>query len=268
MLRPRAIVIDDEPLGRKRIRSLLARDNRIDVIAECADGASAVEAVRAMGPDLIFLDIQMPVMDGFGVLRAIPATDMPHVIFVTAYDEYAIRAFEVNAIDYLLKPLHPERLRLAIDRTLPLLQLHHIAASVPDMPRSDPLDDDSLRHRILQMLRAEPPVIYPERLVLRVNRDAVFLQVKDIEWIEASGNYVRIHTPSGEYVQRDKLRDLEARLDPKTFIRVHRSAIVNLDAVVRVETWFRGEYRVVLRDDTRLTTSRAHSAAFRALLRD
>jgi two-component system LytT family response regulator len=243
----RALIIDDEPLGRERIRMLLATHPQVQIVGECADGRSAVEAIRAHKPDLVFLDIRMPELDGFEVLEALGRAALPHVVFVTAFDEYAIRAFEVNAVDYLLKPVDPVRLAQSIER----------------VERSSGEDADERVLAVLELMRRPE---HRSRVVVRDNRGAFFLATADIAWLEAAGNYVRVHANGKSYLLRETLKDLEATLDPERFVRVHRSAVVNLDAIERVEPWKRGEYAVLLRDGTRLVSSRTFGSAFRALL--
>lgn len=243
----RALVVDDEPLSRERIRMLLATHPEIDVIGECSDGRAAVAAIGAQAPDLVFLDIQMPELDGFEVLQALGATRVPAVIFVTAYDAYAIRAFEVNAVDYLLKPVDPARFAAALDRVL----------------RARP---DEVVERVLSVVESIKRPRYRTRFVVRDARGAFFLPVEAITWLEAADNYVRLHADDASYLLRDTLKNIEASLDPERFVRVHRSAMVNLEKIARVEPWTRGEYAIVLRNGTRLTSSRAYGGAFRALL--
>jgi two-component system LytT family response regulator len=243
----RAVIVDDEPLGRQRVRTLLEAHPEVRVVAECADGPAAIDAVRRESPDLLFLDVQMPGMDGFEVLAELGGALTARVIFVTAYDRYAVRAFEVQAIDYLLKPVDPERLGEAVRRAA-------AAGGRPD-PRLDAL---------LEMVR--PREAHARRLVVKQDGIASFLPVEHIHHLEADGNHVRLHAEGRTYLIRESLQRVESRLDPERFARVNRSSIVNLDQVERVEPWFRGEYRVVLRDGTRLTSSRAHGRAFRALI--
>jgi two-component system, LytTR family, response regulator len=246
----RVLIVDDEPLGRERIRNALSSDKRIDIVGECADGRSAVEVIRTSAPDLVLLDIQMPEFDGFQVIEEVGPARMPKVVFVTAYDEYAVRAFEVNALDYVLKPVDPERLSAAVGRAL---------AVQPDAASTE----QRLQAMLGELGRTQR---FAPRIVVHEEGGAFFLPTKDIDWIEAAGNYVRIHSRGKQHMMRESLKNLEARLDPQQFVRVHRSAVVNLDSVARVEPWFRGEYRIVLNDGNRLTSSRAYGHAFRSLL--
>jgi two-component system, LytTR family, response regulator len=250
MIPLRALVVDDEPPSRQRVLSLLEEHPGVVVVGEASDGEAAVAAIRAHRPDLVFLDVQMPGMDGFGVLQELAGELTAQVVFVTAYDRYAVQAFEVRALDYLLKPVDPERLGEAVRRAI---ERHREGATAD--PRIDAL---------LEMVR--PRASFARRLVVRDEGVASFVPVERVERIEAEGNYVRVHAAGQAYLLREPLREIESRLDPERFSRVNRSAIVNLDHVERVEPWFRGEYRIVLRDGTRLTSSRAHGAAFRAML--
>ncbi|HEX2077515.1 MAG TPA: LytTR family DNA-binding domain-containing protein [Longimicrobium sp.] len=246
-----AVIVDDEPLGRERVRALLRDEPGVTVVGECADGPAAVEAVRRLEPDLLFLDVQMPGMDGFAVLEALGPRPPAQVIFVTAYDRYAVRAFEVNALDYLLKPVDPERLGAAVRRAVD--RAAHAAPGGAD-PRLEAL---------LEMVR---PRSFARRIVVREGGSASFVAVERVGRVEADGNHVRIHVEGRSYLLREALREIERRLDPERFVRVNRSALVNLDHVERVEPWFRGEYVIILRDGTRLTSSRTHGSAFRSLL--
>jgi two-component system, LytTR family, response regulator len=240
----RAIIVEDEPLGRERIRSLLNGDREIEIIKECANGREAVAAIAELQPDLIFLDVQMPEMNGFEVLESIAAEEMPAVIFVTAYDQYAVKAFEFHALDYLLKSFDPERFAAAVRRAK--LQ---IASG-----RAEKLDDRIAA--LIQELQARKP--RPERLIIRSGGRIVFLRVADIDWISAADNYVCLHTGQESHLLRETMSNIEARLDPDKFIRLHRSTIVNLDRVARLEPLFHGDYSVLLTDGTELVMSRTY----------
>jgi two-component system, LytTR family, response regulator len=248
----RVVVADDEPLARERIRTLLAAHPDMELVAECEDGEEAATVVSARSPDLLFLDVQMPGLDGFGVLELLPADQRPAVVFITAYDEHAVRAFEVNAIDYLLKPVEPARFEAAVARARERL-------AGPAGERRDALE------AVLAELRRGSA--YPGRLVVRDGSRVCFVRVEEIDWIDAAGNYARLHVGAAVHLLREPLKVLEARLDPGRFLRVHRSAIVNLERITSVEPYFHGEYTLTLRDGTRLTCSRTHSARLRNLLR-
>lgn len=238
----RALVIDDEPLARRRIRKLLARDAEVESVGECADGYEAIAAINAHDPDLIFLDVQMPELDGFAVLERIHPKHAPLVVFVTAYDQYALRAFEVSAVDYLLKPFDRKRFEQALSR----------AKSRLSTDRGSELTERTLA--LLEELRAHAS--HPERLMIKSGGRAFFLKTDEIDWIEAEGKYVRLHAGRESYLLREAIGSLEAQLDPKKFLRIHRSTIVNIDRVKELQPWFHQDYRVILRDDTELMLSR------------
>lgn len=248
----RVVIADDEPLARERLRSLVAEHPDLSLVAECGDGRETVATLARLAPDLAFLDIQMPELDGFGVLEALAPHHRPAVVFVTAYDEYAIQAFEVNAIDYLLKPVNPGRFDEALSRARARL-------AQPDASRLTEVD------RLLTELRRVRG--FPARLAARLGSTVSLVPVAQIDWIEARGNYARLHIGQAVHLLREPLRSLEARLDPDRFARVHRGAIVNLERIATVEPYFHGEYVLTLRDGTRLTSSRTQSAKLRALLR-
>lgn len=238
----RVLLVDDEPLAREMIREMLKDDSEAEVAAECVNGREAIEAIQEHNPDLIFLDVQMPEIGGFEVLEALKSIHMPHVIFVTAYDQYAVRAFEVHALDYLLKPFDRERFELAWRRAK-----SHILTT-----RNGEMDQRILA--ILEELKAGSK--YLERLVIKSGGRVFFLDTDDIDWIEAEGNYVSVHTGKKSHLLRETISSLEAQLDPKKFLRIHRSSIVKIDRIKELQPWFHGEYRVILLDGTQLTLSR------------
>lgn len=240
--RIRALVIDDEPLARDMIREMLASDSEVEIIAECANGKEAVEAIKSLTPDLIFLDIQMPELGGFEVLESLDEKHSPYVIFATAYDQYAVRAFEVHAFDYLLKPFDQERFDAAWQR----------AKAQIKVDRTGERDRHILA--LLEELKAGPR--YLERLVVKTGGRVFFLDVDDIHCIEAEGNYVRVHDEAKHYLLRETISGLEEQLDPKRFLRIHRSAIVKIDKIKEMQPWFHGEYRIILENGKQLTLSR------------
>ena len=246
----RTIIADDEPLVRERLRALLAERDDVTLLGECGDGASALERIRRDKPDLVLLDVQMPELDGFEVLEALTEDERPAIVFVTAYDEYAVRAFEVSAVDYLLKPIEPARFAEALDR---------VAQRHAD-PASRPAAELTKLMRELRRLRG-----HEDRLVVRDGQRIVFLEPDAVDRIEAAGNYVRLHMGSTSLLVRESMRSLEARLDPRRFVRVHRSLVVNIDRIEQAEPYFHGEYVLTLRGGTRVTTSRSYSARVRAL---
>lgn len=238
----RVLLVDDEPLAREMIREMLKDDSEVSIVGECVNGREAIEAIQEHNPDLIFLDVQMPEIGGFDVLEALKFLPMPHVIFVTAYDQYAVRAFEVHALDYLLKPFDRERFESAWQRA----KLHILTT------RNGEMDQRILA--ILEELKAGPK--YLERLVIKSGGRVFFLDTDDIDWIEAEGNYVSVHTGKKSHLLRETISSLEAQLDPKKFLRIHRSSIVKIDRIKELQPWFHGEYRVILMDGTQLTLSR------------
>ena len=247
----RAVIADDEPLARERLRTLLAAHPSIEVARECGSGAATVDAVRELRPDLLFLDVQMPGMDGFGVLRALDGDEAPpEVVFVTAYDRYALQAFEVHALDYLLKPFTRRRFAEAMEHVLARLAARGRGAE-PGVAA------------LLDALRGERE--RPERFAVRTGRGGRFVKAEDVAWVEAEGNYVRLHAVGGNHLVRGTLKGIAARLDPRRFVQVHRSALVNLDRIARLEPWFHGEFIVVMDDGTRLTSSRTYSGSLRRL---
>src|SRR5437773_4214019 len=244
----RALIVDDEALARERIRTLLAAAPGVTVLAECSGGRDAVEAVIEHQPDLVFLDVQMPDLDGFQVLEAVgDDPPLPAIVFVTAYDEYALRAFDVHAVDYLLKPIEPERFA----RTL-----EHVRTTLGN--RSERLEAllDALATRDLPL----------DRLVIRTRGKVSFLKPSESDWVEADGKHVKLHVGRETHVVRQQLKRLEPRLAPHGFVRVHRSAIVNVDRIKELEPWFHGEYVVILKDGTKLTSSAAHSEALHRII--
>lgn len=248
----RTLIVDDESLARERIRDMLACDPSIEIVAECANGEEAIESIQQYSPDLVFLDVEMPGIDGFAVLEVLPADQMPAVIFVTAYDQYAVRAFEVYALDYLLKPFDQERFDKALNR----------AKTQITSERSDAMSERILR--AIEDIKTKP--VHLERLVIKMNGHVFFMKAEEIDWLEAEGNYVRLHSGKESYLLRDTISALESQLDPKKFIRVHRSAIVNVDRIAELQPWFHGEYRIVLREGVQLTLSRTYREKLHELL--
>ena len=246
----RALIVDDEPLARRKIRRLLRTAPDVVVAGECGNGPAAAAAIRELAPDLVFLDVQMPGLDGFGVLEAalgtMPSGRAPAVVFTTAYDEHAVRAFEVRALDYLLKPVVPARLRDAVDRA-------HARRAAP------PEDDAPTRaHQLGDLLAARGTLL--RRLLVHDDRGARLLAVDDVALARAERNYVALHTPHGRYRIRGTIGELADRLDPAHFLRVNRSDVVRLDAIVELQPWSHGDYRIVLTDGMALLWSRRFRA--------
>jgi two-component system LytT family response regulator len=231
---------------------MLAEDPEIEILEECANGEEALEAIEKHSPDLIFLDVEMPGMDGFAVIEELDAESMPAIVFVTAYDQYAVRAFEVYALDYLLKPFDRERFDKALERA----KSHIVTEKSENMSRRI-LD-------ALEQIKSKPTHL--ERLVIKMNGHIFFVRAEEIDWLEAEGNYVRLHTGKESYLLRDTISALESQLDPKRFVRVHRSAIVNIDRIQELQPWFHGEYRIILREGVQLTLSRSYKEKLHEIL--
>lgn len=251
----RVLIADDEPLARERIRQMLARRAGYDVVGEAADGIEAVDRVLELEPDVVFLDIRMPGLNGIEVAQALDAEDRvaPVIVFVTAHDEFAIAAFDVSAADYLLKPVD----RVRFDRALERVEARLDAARESGL-------DPALR-AVLEKLQSQRS--YPRRFLVRATKGYYFVKADEVEWVDAQGNYMRLHAGGRAHMVRATMKGFERQLDPERFVRVHRSAIVAVDCVERIEHHEHGEYRITLRDGTKLTSSRAHSDALRRLLR-
>src|SRR5574338_1116412 len=242
--RIRIVIADDEPLARERLRTLLAPESWAEIVAECQNAAEAVDAITRLKPDLVFLDVQMPGGTGFDVIDAVGAARMPLVIFVTAFDRYALRAFDVHALDYLLKPFDRERFQQALLRARQQLE----RKSTGDLER-----------RLLELVQDLRPAPHKlERFVVKSGGRVFFVRADEIDWIEAAGNYVKLHVGGDAHLFRETMNALEARLDPDFFYRIHRSHIVNIERVRELQPWFNGEYVVFLRNGTRLTLSRGY----------
>ena len=248
----KAVIADDEPLARERIRTLLASERDIEIVAEAANGLEAVQLVREHRPDLLFLDVQMPGMDGFGALEQLAGEGIPSVVFVTAYDEYALQAFEVNALDYLLKPFN----RTRFQKTLRRAREHVLGRANGDLSRK--------LVNLLESLRTTRDHL--DRIVIRNAGRVTFLPTSEIDWIEAAGNYVKIFSGKEQHILRESMKNLEARLDPTLFVRVHRSTILNVERIRELQPLFHGDCIAILRDGTRITCSRSFSDRLDALL--
>jgi two-component system LytT family response regulator len=248
----RALIVDDEPLARERLRKLLETEADIQIVGECGDGREAVAAIERDAPDLLFLDVQMPELDGFGVLEALQVEKLPVVIFVTAYSQHALRAFEVHALDYLLKPFDRERFQTALTRARKHLQQAHTG---------------ELSTRLTALLTEMQPERRPtERLVIKVGGKVILVKTADIDWIEAADNYVNLHLGNESHLLRETMAAVEARLDPKQFLRISRSTIVNVERIKELQPMFHGDYIVILRNGARLTLSRSHRDRLQQLM--
>jgi two-component system, LytTR family, response regulator len=248
----RAAIVDDEPLARRRIRNLLMEAPDVEVVAECANGKDAIESLEDSGPQVLFLDIQMPEIDGFDVLQAIGVGRVPVVIFVTAYDQFALRAFEAHALDYLLKPFDDERFWAALQRARE--RIHQQQGG----------DVDRRLQALLGNVRGDHG--YRRRLVVPSGHRNILIRAEHVDWIEADRNYIRIHVGERAYLLRENLTRIASVLDPAVFCRIHRSTTVNIDRTETVESLQHGEYRVVLHDGTKLTSGRSYRRSLLAIM--
>jgi two-component system LytT family response regulator len=246
----RTLIADDEPLARRGVRLLLERDNGIEIVGEATGGVEAAELILSLRPDLVFLDVQMVGCDGFETLRRVGPAAAPVVVFVTAYDEYAIRAFDVNAVDYLLKPYDDIRFAAALGR----------AKELVGRKREDIVD--TKLNRLIEHIKGEGR----DRILLKSSGEIIFLKTSEIDWVEAEGDYVKFHVTGRTHLMRGTMSALEERLDPMRFIRIHRSTIVNADRLRKLSPSFEGEYAVVLSDGTKLRLSRGYHDRIKALL--
>ena len=260
--RLRAVIVDDEPAARRGVRLLLDREGGVDVVGEAATGLEAVELIRREKPDLAFLDVQMPGADGFEALAELDAATVPAVIFVTAYDEHALRAVEVSAVDYLLKPFDDARFFAALRRAREEIRRR----------QADQVNDrltqllDYLRHT-RGPASAAPEDKSGDRILVKSSGEIFFLKADEIDWIEAEGDYMKFHVAGRSHLMRETMARLEARLDPKRFIRIHRSTIVNIDRLRKLSPSFAGEYAVILQDGTKLKLSRGYHERIAVLLK-
>jgi two-component system LytT family response regulator len=248
----RTIIVDDVDLARERIKILLD-DAELEIVAECANGREAIKAIQTLKPDLVFLDIQMPKISGFEVVEAIGVEEMPAVIFVTAYDEFALRAFEINAVDYLLKPFDEERLKSAVARAR-----REIGRSFPALEVEEKL------RRLLKEVRSEPK--YLKRIPVKSARGTTLVLTEEIDWISSAGHYVELHAGGEKHLIREQLSRLEEKLDPEKFVRIHRSKIVNLDSIKSLHPLFNGDHVIILKNGQELNLSRTYHEKLIALL--
>jgi two-component system LytT family response regulator len=256
----KTLIVDDEPLARRNLRLLLEKDPQIEILDECRNGREAVKAINALSPDLIFLDIQMPEMDGFDVLAHAGPDHIQAIIFVTAFDQYALKAFDVHALDYLLKPFDDERFAHALKRAKSQIEAREI---------------DRLSSRLLALLEqresertgSTQQKTYLTRLMIKVSGRVMLLKVEEIDFIEAEGNYAKLNVGRKAHLLREKMNDLEGQLDPEKFVRIHRSIIVNLERIKELQPHFNGDYIVVLEDGRQLRLSRTRRENLEARLR-
>lgn len=255
----RTLIVDDEPAARDAIRSLVAEDPELVVTGEAGDGRSALEAIRALAPHLVFLDVRMPELDGFTVLSQLEPAQRPVVVFTTAFDRYAVDAFEAHAVDYLLKPFNDDRFREAVRRAKEEVRRGRVGALSGEL------------RELLEGLAgapkdARPHGPYLKRFVIKSGGRVTLVDVRDVDWVEADGDYVRIHTGPVRHALRETMTRLAHELDPAHFVRIHRSTIVNIGRIGELQPYFRGEYLVVLRDGTRLKLSRHYKERLEAAL--
>jgi two-component system LytT family response regulator len=242
--RTRVLIADDEPLARERLRTLLGAEDWVEVVAECQNGTEAVDSIARLQPDLVFLDVQMPGATGFDVIDAVGPDRMPLVVFVTAFDKYALRAFDVHALDYLLKPFDRERFGQALGRARQQLERR---------------SSGDLERRLLELVQDLKGTSQRlERFVIKAGGRVFFVRSDEIDWIEAAGNYVKLHVGADAHLFRETMNALESQLNPDIFYRIHRSHIVNIERVKELQPWFNGEYVVFLKNGTRLTLSRGY----------
>lgn len=239
----RTLIVDDEALARERLRVLLADEDEVEVLGECAGGAEAIEQIRLQRPDLVFLDVQMPGVDGFDVIAEVGPEECPAIVFATSYDHFALRAFEANAVDYLLKPVSADRLRTTLRR----------AAARAAMPAGERFTPS-----IPSLVEGAAGAGYRERLSVRVGSRFQILRTEELLWIEAADNYVQLRTAAGEFLYRATMAEMLKVLDPGRFIRIHRSMIINVDAVQFIEPWGMGEYLFTLADGRKAGSTRTY----------
>ena len=244
----RTLIVDDEPLARERVKRFLRDERDLEILAECGNGRDAIKAIREKQPDLVFLDIQMPEKNGFDVIKGLESKSLPNIVFITAYDQYALQAFEVHALDYLLKPFNRERFHQAVKR----------AKEQIESRKRGEFDE-----RLVSLISSiSPEKKYLERLVVKSVGRVFFLKSNEIDWIEASGNYLKLHVGRDSHMIRETMNAIEAKLDPSQFMRIHRSTIVNIDRIKELHPMFSGDYSVILRDGSELALSRNYRERF------
>ena len=247
----RTLIVDDEPLARDRVRRFLRDEAGIEIVGECGNGGEAIDVISRERPDLVFLDIQMPEKNGFEVIKSLNARRMPTIIFVTAYDQYALQAFDVHALDYLLKPFNRERIKRAVARAREHIE-HKALGKL-----------DERLNSLIADLKGEKK--YLDRLVVKAVGRVFFLKTDEIDWIEAAGNYVKLHVGRDAHMIRETMNGIEAKLDPAKFLRIHRSTVVNIDRIKELHPMFSGDSAVILRNGTELALSRNYRERFTEL---
>lgn len=244
MFKIRTLIVDDEPFARQKIRSMLRNDPDVEIVGECENGRDALAAIRQLQPDLAFMDMLMPEKNGLEVLRELDEHTAPHVVFITAHNDFALQAFETHALDYLLKPFDDSRFQKALHRARTQIQLKQNR----DMHQQ-------LSHLLRQVTIQTG---YLDRLMLKHGEEILFLKTAEIDWIEAAGNYVNLHLGKKAYLYRETMNNLEQQLDPRKFVRIHRSRIVNVERICKLQSWSHGEYVIIMKDDTELLLTRTY----------
>jgi two-component system, LytTR family, response regulator len=247
----RTLIVDDEPLARDRVKRFLRDETDVQIIGECGNGVDAIKEITDKNPDLVFLDIQMPGKTGFEVIASLNPKKLPTIIFVTAYDQYALQAFDVHALDYLLKPFNRDRIKRAVARAREHVEHKRIG------------NFDERLNSLIADLRGEKK--YLDRLVVKAVGRVFFLKTDEIDWIEAAGNYVKLHIGREAHMIRETMNGIEAKLDPRKFLRIHRSTVVNIDRIKELHPMFSGDYAVILRNGTELALSRNYRERFTEL---
>jgi len=238
------LIVDDESHARERLKKYIKSDQDLSISGECSNGVEAVKIIKKKNPDLVFLDVQMPQMDGLGVIETVGAKQMPVTIFVTAYDRFAIQAFKVNAMDYLLKPVAKDRFEESVNRAKEYFSKK---------------ENNEINKRMLDLLQEmRPQKQFVDRIMVKTSDRMYLVKVKDIDWIEADDNYAKLHVGNKYHLLRQTMKSLEDTLDPGIFLRIHRSVIVNMDRIKEIQQWFNNEYTVILKDGTELTMSRGY----------
>lgn len=268
----KTVVVDDEPLARRGLKARLERHHDIDVVAECQNGLDAVSAISQHRPDLVFLDIQMPGLNGFQVIHKLRELKqpLPLIVFVTAYDSYAIRAFDVHALDYLLKPADDERLKQALEKVREYFATQHQdeqSRKLVNLVAELTGDDYEEILRKLASGEAVETNPYPDVLAIKDGSEVTRVNVQDIQWIDAAGDYMCVHALDGMHIMRKTMKELEKELNPQWFVRVHRSAIANIRFVKKLVSHISGEYHLILQNDTELKVSRSHRDKVKAAMK-
>lgn len=249
----RAIIVDDEPLAREKVQLFASSETDLSIVDVCSNGHEALASITKHQPDVIFLDIQMPEMNGFEVLDNIKKEKLPGIVFITAYDEFALRAFERHALDYLLKPFDRERFRAAVDHARTVLKSGIESEVTAEQIRT-----------LLDSLKKERAPL--DRIIVKTNGRIIFLRLEEVDWMEAAGNYVKIHVGNESHLIRETMNNLEAQLDREQFVRIHRSTIINIDKLKELQSWFNGEYKVILTTNAQLIMSRGYRENFNKII--